>query len=157
MQSQSQSQFQSSNLTSKSWGGLPPILTSDCLIGIGFGFGLALTSNDAKSHIEVSVNIFIFVFDTSGLSQEIVPNLRSFTENWILRPQKEDFDQLYTIGSEFASRTRSHTPVPAVSAKNAVSENFYCQILRKCSEKFGTIFCENPLICSFAHLRGQAS
>ena len=83
--------------------------------------------------------------DINGLSQEIIPNLRIFTENWILRLQKADFDDLYTIGSEFASPTRSHTPFPAVSAKNAVSENFDCQILRKFSEKFGTIFAENPL------------
>ena len=81
----------------------------------------------------------------NGLSQEIVPNLRIFTENRILRLQNADFDDLYTIGSEFASPTRSHTPFPTVSAKNAVSENFYCQILRKISEKFGTIFRENPL------------
>ena len=76
----------------------------------------------------------------NGLSQEIVPNLRIFTENWILRLQKADFDDLYTIGSEFASPTRSHTPFPAVSAKNAVSENFYCQILRKFSENSGLFF-----------------
>ena len=85
---------------------------------------------------------------SNGLSQEIVPNLRIlriFTENWILSFQKADFDDLYTIRSEFASPTRSHAPFPTVSAKNAVSENFYCQILRKISEKFGTIFGENPL------------
>ena len=72
-----------------------------------------------------------------------------FTENWILRHQKADFDDLYTIGSEFASPTRSHTPFPTVSAKNAVLENFDCQILRKFSEKFGTIFCEKPLTAEF--------
>ena len=84
----------------------------------------------------------------NGLSQEIVPNLRILrivTENWILRFQKADFYDLYTIGSEFASPTRSHIPFPAVSAKNAISENFDCQILRKHSEKFGTIFRESPL------------
>ena len=87
--------------------------------------------------------------DANGLSQIIVQNLRIlpiFTENQISRLQKADFDDLYTIGSEFASPTRSHTPFPAVSAKNAVSENFDCQILPKMSENFGTIFCENPLI-----------
>ena len=84
----------------------------------------------------------------NGLPQEIVTNLRIsriVTENWILGPQKADFNDLYTIGSEFASPTRSHTPFPAVSAKNAVTQNFYCQILRNLSKQFGTIFCENPL------------
>ena len=82
----------------------------------------------------------------NGLSQEIVPNLRILrkigfcvSKKWILT--------IYTpaIGFELASPTRSHNPFPAVSAKNAVSENCYCQILRKFSEKFGTIFAENPL------------
>ena len=91
--------------------------------------------------------------EPNGLSQEIVPNLRIFTENWISRLQKADFDDLYTIGSEFASPTRSHTPFPAVSAKNAVSENCYCQNLRKICEKFGTIFCKNLL--DFGSLEGQ--
>ena len=81
----------------------------------------------------------------NGLSQEILPNLRIFSEDWILHLQKADFDDLYTIGSEFASPTRSYTPFAAVSAKNAVSENFDCQILWKFSEKFGTIFRKNPL------------
>ena len=84
----------------------------------------------------------------NGVSQILSQNLRIFTEDWISRLQKADFDDLYTIGSEFASLTRSHTPFPAVSAKNAVSENFDCQILRKISDKFGTIFCENPLVIS---------
>ena len=66
--------------------------------------------------------------------------LRFFTENWILRFQKADVDDLFTIGSEFASRTRSCTPFPAVSAKIAVSENSYCQILRKISKKSGLFF-----------------
>ena len=76
---------------------------------------------------------------SNGLSQEIVPNLRIlriFTENWILRLQKAEFDDLYAIGSEFASPTRSHTPFPAVSAKNAVSENLYCQFFAKISGRF---------------------
>ena len=76
----------------------------------------------------------------NGLSQEIVPNLRIFTENWISRLQNADFDDLYTIGSEFASPTRSHTPFPAVSAKNAVLENFDRQMLQKIPKNFGTIF-----------------
>ena len=83
--------------------------------------------------------------EPNGLSQEINPNLRIFTENWISCLQKADFDDLYTIGSEFATPTRSHTPFPVVSAKNAVSENFYCQILRKFSRKVCTIFRETPL------------
>ena len=76
-----------------------------------------------------------FAGGCNGLSPEIVPNLRIFTENWILRLQKADFDDLYTIGSEFASPTRSHTPFPAAFTKNAVSENFDCQILRKFSKQ----------------------
>ena len=64
----------------------------------------------------------------------------AFTENWIARLHLSNFDDLYTIGSEFASRTRSHTPFPAVSAKNAVFENLYWQNLQKFTEKFRTIF-----------------
>ena len=84
----------------------------------------------------------------NGVSQIIAQNLRIlriFTENSILRLQKADFNDLYTIGSEFAVGTRSHTPFPAVSAKNAVSENFYCQILRKFSRIFCAIFRKTPL------------
>ena len=85
---------------------------------------------------------------SNGLSQIIPQNLRIlriFTENSNLHRQKADFNDLYTIGSEFAVGTRSHTPFPAVFAKNAVSENFYCQNLRKNSRIFCAIFRETQL------------
>ena len=82
----------------------------------------------------------------NGLSQELVRNLRIFTENWISRLQKVDFDDFYTIGSEFASRTRSHTPFPAVSAKNAVSEIVTAKFYGNFPKNSGLFFCEYPLI-----------
>ena len=69
----------------------------------------------------------VLINGVSQIMAQISWILRSFTENWILRLQKADFDDLYTIGSEFASPTRSHIPFPGVCAKNAVSENLYWQ------------------------------
>ena len=70
----------------------------------------------------------------NGVSQIIVrksPDLRIFTEIQILRLHLSDFDDFFTIGSVFAFRARCRTPFPADFAKNAVSENFYCQNFRK--------------------------
>ena len=95
----------------------------------------------------MAIKKILLRMQSNALSQIIVQIilriLHIFTEIWILHLHLSDFDDLYTIGSEFASRTRSRTPFPAVSAKNAVSENFDCQILLKVSEYFGTTFCEN--------------
>ena len=70
----------------------------------------------------------------NGFSPKIVrksPDLRIFTDIRILRLHLSDFDDIFTIGSVFAFRVRCRTPFPADFAKNAFSENFYCQIFRK--------------------------
>ena len=70
----------------------------------------------------------------NGFSPKIVrksPDLRIFTEIWILRLHLSDLDGIFTIGSVFAFRARCRTPFPADFAKNAVSENFYCQFFSK--------------------------
>ena len=84
----------------------------------------------------------------NGFSPKIVrksPDLRIFTEIRILRLQLSDFDDIFTIGSVFAFRARCRTLFPADFAKNAVSENLYRQFVRNISERFRTIFRENPL------------
>ena len=88
----------------------------------------------------------------NGLFQKIVRKsriLRIFTEIRILHVHLSDFDDFFTIGSEFAQRTRFRTPFRADFVKNAVSENFCFRILRKFSENFRTIFRENRLLCPF--------
>ena len=70
----------------------------------------------------------------NGFSPKIVrksPDLRIFTEIRILRIHLSDFDDFFPIGSIFAFRARCRTPFPADFAKNAVSENLYCQIFRE--------------------------
>ena len=59
-----------------------------------------------------------------------------FAEIRILRLHLSDFDDIFTIGSEFAFRARFRTPFRADFVKNAVSENFCFRILRKISENF---------------------
>ena len=75
-----------------------------------------------------------FDWTNNGFSPKIVrksPDLRIFTEIRILRIHSSDFDDIFTIGSVFAFRARCRTPFPADFAKNAVSENFYCQFFSK--------------------------
>ena len=74
----------------------------------------------------------------NGFSPKIVrksPDLRIFTEIRILRLHLSDFDDIFTIGSVFAFRARCRTPFPADFAKNAVSENFDCQMFRNFLKK----------------------
>ena len=67
--------------------------------------------------------------DLRKLQSQNLQILQIFTENCFFRLRLPDFDDFYTIGSEFASRTRFHTPFLAVSAKNVVFENLYRQFV----------------------------
>ena len=61
-------------------------------------------------------------------------------------PFVQFWDDCYTIGFEFASPTRSHSPFPVISDKNALSENFYCKILQKFLGIACPIFRKTPLV-----------